>query len=365
MSTLTPTPLAPRPPRRQLRTYPAGRAIAVVLLALFLAALLDADSLVASVSSERFGSARSVELALVRPFRTVSDALGLNLPHRWLADIAGTNQSNPGPVGSPPRPPATGGPTATPVAVAAPVDPNRFQRPPARLRTPTLTAPPATAPAPPKPRTPTAAAPLKVWLAGDSLMGALSDAFVAHVTGNPAVRASVDVQIGTGLARPDVYDWPAIIARQVQQTQPQVVVLTFGANDDQDMRAGSQYFVLGTPAWQAEYARRVSLVMSEVAGSGRLLVWIEVPPVARPRLQQTDQIIDGILHAQAARHPGVVVVNPGPVLAPAGTFAEYLPGSSGQPVQVRDTDGVHVTPAGAARVLPLLLAAIRTNWLLS
>ena len=76
--------------------YPAGRAIAVVLLTLFFAALLDADSLVASVSSERFGRSRSIELALVKPFRWVSDSLGLNLPHRWLADIAGTNQRNPG-----------------------------------------------------------------------------------------------------------------------------------------------------------------------------------------------------------------------------------------------------------------------------
>jgi uncharacterized protein len=362
MSTLTPTPLAPRPPRRQPGTYSAGRAIAVVLLALFLSALFDADSLVASVSSERFGPARSVELALVQPFRTVSDALGLNLPHRWLADIGGTNQSPPGPVALPP-PASTGGEASSPAAVAAPVDPNRFQRPPARLGAPART--PTPVPAPAKPRTPTAAAPLKIWLAGDSLMGALSDAFVAHVTGNPAIQASVDVQIGTGLARPDVYDWPVEIAKEVQQAQPQVVVVTFGANDDQDMRAGSEYFVRATPAWQAEYARRVALVMSEVAGSGRLLVWIEVPPVARPQLQQTDQIIDGILHAQAARHPGVVLVNPGPVLAPAGTFTEYLPGSSGQPVQVRDTDGVHVTPAGAARVLPLLLAAIRTRWLVT
>src|ERR1700722_897142 len=128
MSTLTPTPLAPRPPRRQLRTYPAGRAIAVVLLALFLAAVLDADSLVASVSSERFGPARSVELALVRPFRTVSDALGLNLPHRWLADIGGTNQANPRPIALPPTPTTAVAPPS-PAVVVPPQDPNRFQRP--------------------------------------------------------------------------------------------------------------------------------------------------------------------------------------------------------------------------------------------
>src|SRR5262245_55104341 len=99
MSTLTPTPTSQRPDRRQpARRYSAGRAIAVVVLALFFGALLDADSLVAAVSSERFGTARSIELALVRPFKTVSDAVGLNLPHRWLADIGGTNQHQVSPI---------------------------------------------------------------------------------------------------------------------------------------------------------------------------------------------------------------------------------------------------------------------------
>jgi hypothetical protein len=361
--TLTPTPISDRPDRPPSRRYPAGRAIAVVLLALFFSALLDADSLVASVSSERFGSARSFELALVRPFKTVSDALGLNLPHRWLADIAGTNQTDPGAAVAVHGNDSGGGPAST-AAIATLLDPGLRGQPAHPARTTGATHPVHRPPPPPQPRTPTVAAPLKVWLAGDSMIGALADAFLAHVAGSPVVTASDNVQIGTGLARPDVYDWLGAIARQMQQAAPNVVVLTFGANDDQDMVAGGHYLVRATPAWQAEYARRVALVMSEVATAGRLLVWVEVPPVARPRLQQTDQIVDGILRTQAVAHPGTVLVDPGPVVAPGGTFTAYLSDGSGQPVQVRSSDGVHLTPAGAGRVLPLVLAAIRTQWVL-
>jgi hypothetical protein len=194
------------------------------------------------------------------------------------------------------------------------------------------------------------------------MIGEVADAFVAHVAGDPVVAASDDVQIGTGLARPDVYNWPGAIASQITKIQPNVVVVMFGGNDDQDMMAGSHYLVRGTPGWQAEYGRRVGEIMSEVAGSGRMLVWLEMPPVARTRLEQTRQIIDGILAAQAKAHPGVILVDPTPVVAPRGSFTPYLPGSSGQSVQVRASDGVHLTPAGASRVLPLVLAAIRTHW---
>jgi lysophospholipase L1-like esterase len=365
MSTLTPTPTSQRPDRGQPGRYPAGRAIGVVLLALLFGALLDADSLVAAVSSERFGTARSIELALVRPFKTVSDAVGLNLPHRWLADIGGTNQHHLSPVVLPqPEGESAAGLPATASSDSPLIGPGPLFR--HRPLTPTTAAQhsPAAAPPPAPVRvvTPTAAVPVKVWLAGDSMIGELADAFLAHVAGNRAVTASENMQIGTGLARPDVYDWPGTIAKEVQEAQPNIVVLTFGANDDQDMMAGSRYLVRATPAWQAEYARRVSLVMSAVAGSGRMLIWMEMPPMARPRLQQTDQIINGILRTQAKAHPGVVLVDPGPVLAPSGSFASYLPGSSGAQVQVRSADGVHLTPAGAGRVLPLLLAAIQTHW---
>jgi hypothetical protein len=329
------------------------------MLALFLGALLDADSLVASVSSERFGKARSIELALVRPFRTVSDALGLNLPHRWLADIAGTNQHNPGPVQIPALPSDTstevsGRGGVAPSAPAGHQLPHRNQAVvPARATAPT----PASGPV-----TPTAASPVKVWLAGDSMMGDVADAFLAHLAGNPVVAASENVQIGTGLARPDVYNWPAAIASQITKAQPNVVVVMFGGNDDQDMVAGGKYLVRGTPGWQAEYARRVGQIMSEVATSGRMLIWLEMPPVARTRLEQTRQIIDVLLAAEARAHPGVILLDPTPTVAPRGVFTTYLPSSSGQSVQVRASDGVHLTPAGAARVLPLVLAAMRTHW---
>jgi hypothetical protein len=369
MSTLTPTPTSKRPVRRHSRRYPAGRAIAVVLLALFFGALLDADSLVASVSSERFGTARSVELALVRPFRTVSDALGLNLPHRWLADIAGTNQTNPGPVQiPPPSPDAAGGAGAAPAPTSTatgPLDGGRLE--PHRLQATSAPRQPArvAGPAPVQVLTPTAKDPVKVWLAGDSMMGDVADAFLGHEAGNPAVTASDDIQIGTGLARPDVYNWPAAVGTEMQKGQPNVVVVMFGGNDDQDMMAGGQYLVRGTPGWQAEYAHRVSLIMSEVAGPGRLLVWMEMPPVARTRLEETGQMINAILAAQARAHPDVVLVDPTPAVAPGGKYTTYLPGSSGQTVQVRASDGVHLTPAGSTRVLPLLMAAIRTRWRVS
>ena len=69
------------------------------------------------------------------------------------------------------------------------------------------------------------------------------------------LSASQDFRIGTGLARPDVYDWPGAISREMATANPDVVILIFGANDDQDMEADGHRVPLQSDAWQQEYAR--------------------------------------------------------------------------------------------------------------
>jgi hypothetical protein len=47
---------------------------------------------------------------------------------------------------------------------------------------------------------------------------------------------------------------------------------------------------------------------------------------------------------------------------PGGSYSAYLPGADGDPVLVRRDDGIHLTPAGAARLAPVVMGAIRTDW---
>jgi hypothetical protein len=168
--------------------------------------------------------------------------------------------------------------------------------------------------------------------------------------------------VGTGLARPDVYNWPVAVAHEIATAKPDVVIMVFGANDDQDMMVNGKRIVLGTPAWEQEYAARVNQIATEVVTPTRTLIWLELPPTLRPQINSTDVAINQAVAATAALHPGMEVVSLAPPLTTStGGYTEYLPSSSGQ-VQVRDTDGVHLTLDGGDRVEPLLLAAIRREW---
>ncbi len=66
---------------------------------------------------------------------------------------------------------------------------------------------------------------------------------------------------GTGLARPDNFDWPTRLAELARDFPPQVLVLSLGSNDAQDLvdATGKLVAPLSDPeAWEAEYAARLA-----------------------------------------------------------------------------------------------------------
>jgi len=334
-----------RPPQEidGRRTASAGHAIVVVALSLVLAALLNANSLVESIQGQPFGTARSVGLSLAKPVRTISHWTGLDLPREWIDAIAAHVDKKsprvPTASGSTPTTPVTTAPTTAPTAVS-----------------PTSTTLPAL-------RVPTAAQPLKVWLAGDSLMGNISESFSEKVAGNPLISASDDFQIGTGLARPDVYDWPAAVSNEMATVNPDVVVFVFGANDDQDIVSDGHRYVLQSPAWQQEYALRVNQLLAETASGTRQVIWLGIPAMRRPRLNQTKDLINQIVQAAAAAHPDVSYLDVGSLVdGPGNSFSTYRTSAGGQTVAVRDADGIHLTLAGAGLLTPVLLADIDGFW---
>ncbi len=312
------------------RTASAGQAITVVLVTLLIAAFVNADSLVASIEGQSFGTSRTVGLALAKPVRTISHWTGLNRPRHLIDDLVNRIESKSTKEASPKTAPA------------------------ARAAT-TTTIPPR--------RVPSAQQPLKVWLAGDSMMGSISESFIDKDGGNPLISATENYQIGTGLTRPDVYNWPAAIAQEMTSVNPDVVILLFGANDDQDIQVAGHTLALQSPQWQQEYANRVNQILAETANGVRQVIWLAVPAVRRPRLNQTKDFINNIIQAAAKAHPNVTYLDTGALLdGPGNSFTTYLHSASGQAITVRDSDGIHITLGGADLVTPVLQADIEQFW---
>lgn len=127
--------------------------------------------------------------------------------------------------------------------------------------------------------------PRKVTVAGDSISVGLGselrdvlseqdDDLVVKVIGEP----------GTGLARPDNFDWPSRVRTLAAEFPPDVLVFSVGSNDAQDLTDADGSVVVtmsDDEAWDAEYSRRLAEVFDAFApgdGDGEAVatkvVWV-------------------------------------------------------------------------------------------
>jgi hypothetical protein len=141
-----------------------------------------------------------------------------------------------------------------------------------------------------------------------------------------------------------------------------------GGNDFQNMTLpGRKFFLAGSPAWTREYQRRATICMRIWAQGGTHRVyWLSMVPARDPSWAYDDAQINIALRRAAAHVHGARFVDIlGPVTA-HGRYSDYVPDAQGQPILVRQPDGVHLNVTGsdivANEVLPIIVRDWRLAW---
>lgn len=338
---------------------PAWRVGLLIAAGLLLAALLNANALLRRAEQKPFGEERDFWVAVWRPFADASSMLRLDRPRAWLDETRGVDGASPSRlpyVAAPKSPPAPRATVEPPLAMGA--DTNAGA-PPGDGSAPALVQ----GPVQPKPalRAPTPTWPLRVWVGGDSLSVRLGESLARDAGGTGVMSVQMDSHIGTGLARPDVFDWTGEVAEMNADWGPDVSVVVFGGNDMQPLRtAAGEVAAPRTEAWRAEYARRVGSMMDEMVASGRVVVWVGLPIPRDASMAAKLGEIDAIEQAEAAKRPSVVFIDSWKLFSDgSGGYSAYLADGSGAMQLVREPDGLHVTRAGGDRWADAVMAVIK------
>lgn len=319
------------------------RSIATAVLALVLAALLDAEALDDTARSQPFGWRRDVATAAVGPVLDVSRALHLTAPRRWLEDAFDRPHTN------------SDDSSPAPTTVPTPSVPTTSPSPPS-----TASTTPTTTPAR---RSPTAAAPLRLLIAGDSMTESTGPAVLDAADATGVVHATHELRYSSGLTRPDYFDWPGHLAELIATQDPEAIVVMFGANDAQGIQTPSGPAKFGSDAWTSEYRARVAAVMTMLERGSRTVYWIGLPVMRSGEFDEHTHRISEIYRLESAHHPGIRFLDTRATFADAdGSYTAYLPGADGQPVLVRREDGIHLTAAGAERLAALVMTTIAEDW---
>lgn len=213
-------------------------------------------------------------------------------------------------------------------------------------------------------RVPSARHPLRLLVTGDSLTGYLGPVLVQDAAAVGPVMGSVDTHNGTGLTRPDFVDWSLVARQQMARYNPDAVVVMIGGNDFQNMTLpNGQFFQAGTPAWTREYQRRAEVCMRIWAQGGtRRVYWLSMPPARDPAWAHDDNQINIALQRAARAVPGAEYLN---ILGPVtnhGKYTDYVYNGHGQPILVREPDGVHLNLEGSTIVAQEVLPVLEHDW---
>ena len=340
-------------------SLPAGHAILVIVGALVLAMLFNSHAMVHAGEGMPAGTTRDLVLDVGKPVNSFAHALWLDQPRKWLDSLFGhkpaptgpsalsrlPSQADNRPLGSGAKPPAVTPGRPGPKASA------NGHVPPAK---------PALKPL----RVPTKAAPLKLLIAGDSMTEFLGPDIINQGSTAGKLAGNTVTKYGTGLVRPDFFDWSIFAQQLINQQHPEAVVVMIGGNDGQGITlANGTVLPDGSDAWAKEYRRRVEVVMRIFAGNGqRRVYWVPMLIPRSPKLAVDYHLMDLAVADAAAVVPGVTDVNIVQRLSVNGHYSDYLPGLNGQQILARTTDGIHMSTDGANLAAALVLQVINKDW---
>ena len=199
---------------------------------------------------------------------------------------------------------------------------------------------------------PAVASPAKVAFVGDSMSDGIWGAFF-RMTGNNKCSDQLtlirDARNGTGLARPDHFDWNAELDSLIGKEAPSLVFASIGLNDAQDLvMPDKTKYHLGTDECLAQYKKNVADFYEHAGRGGAPVMIFGLPNLRDASAEKHVELVNAIYADVAKGETAVSVtyVERWHLTDGDGGYASFGPSVDGQTVQLRAADGTHFTQAG-------------------
>ncbi|MDR2302753.1 MAG: DUF459 domain-containing protein [Deltaproteobacteria bacterium] len=198
----------------------------------------------------------------------------------------------------------------------------------------------------------------KVLLTGDSMMiegvGPPLERYFKAIEGVEVTRKG---QYSTGLCRLDYFDWFGFMAQILAEKNPDLVIITLGANDTQDIvLENRKRLMVASDGWNEAYAERVGKLIALVNEAGARLLWLGLPIMGREPYNARVQNINRVTKEVCDRAENCLFWDASFSLTDKnGKYGSFMTVKDGRHVKVRAKDSIHLTDEGGKQMLSDLL----------
>jgi uncharacterized protein len=200
-----------------------------------------------------------------------------------------------------------------------------------------------------------------VFIIGDALAGGLWAGTTRTGGQYPDFAITGRFKEGSGLARPDIYDWASAVPKILERHHVDMAIVFIGTNDGQDIRSDGGRLAFGSDEWAAAYQAQVDEIVSVFMEHGVTVYWIGLPPM---QSASHDEAVRTIAEVQRERvlANGAKYIDVRPQFADSdGGFAQSGIDIHGNEERLRSLDGIKFIKAGNDKLSMMVFDAISAD----
>ena len=181
---------------------------------------------------------------------------------------------------------------------------------------------------------------------GDSLGNDLGWGLARQLGHDHEVRLVQADRSSSGLLTPWFYNWPQKEKVLLAQYKPQLVIITYGANDEQNLKVNGHVFAFGSAPWVTAYTDLVTKMATAATRTGAYVLWVGLPIMRPNGYRQGMLLLNSVFAKVATTVPGMTFLPTWELFANAkGQFEDAAPVNN-IPSLVREADGIHLSYVG-------------------
>lgn len=201
---------------------------------------------------------------------------------------------------------------------------------------------------------------IQIALVGDSMMAVgLAPVLRRALAKEESIHVLRAYRSGTGLGRPDVFNWMEEYPKMRGVQKPQFIICAIGANDAQGFQIEKTVYAFGSPQWNAVYAQRVKNFLNLLSQDGAHILWLGLPIMREPIFSKRMMAISELTKSVVTEYPQATWLDPNMFINDAGAgYTQFRLNQKGHMTRLRGDDGIHLSDEGAAYLVPSIF-----NWL--
>lgn len=189
--------------------------------------------------------------------------------------------------------------------------------------------------------------PFRILIMGDSFMaigGGLGDPIERSLLAYKGVSVSRFGRVSSGLTNSDYFNWNTNAENLINQFNPNVAIVMFGANDAQGIVSSAGYPIkYGYPGWNEEYTKRIKYFINILEKNNITVFWIGLPIMKDANFSNKMANLNSLYEAEIKNHTNSYFISTWDLLADAnGKYTAYMKDASGKAKLIRASDGVHL-----------------------